>query len=314
MSAGRNETSKSKDADGPTALHSMTGFGQSEGDFHGRTWVWEGLSVNGRGLEARFRLPKRQDRLEASCRKALSHYAVRGNFSFSLTVDAGETEANFTINRQALDAAIDAVKNVSERLECAPPRPEGILALKGVIDVASGDDTLEDAQSEAEFEQALLDGFEACVVAITETRRVEGTTILEALAAQLDQIEDLNKRAAALSVDLTKTIRDRWKEQLTELLQTESLTEDRIIEEAAIQAVKADTREEIDRISAHCAAARDLLSGGGPVGRRLDFLCQEFNREANTLCAKAPTLDLKNTGLEMKVAIDQVREQVQNLE
>lgn len=298
--------------DGEHQLYSMTGFGRSSGEHAGRAWLWELKSVNGRGLEARFRTPPGYDSLEADCRKALGGRVSRGNVSCSLTLDSDPAVTGVVVNAAALEAALVAIEAIRARIETAPPRPEAILALRGVLDSAPGE-VVDDA-GRVDLYAELLAGFERATGELCEARASEGAALYAALGAQIDEVDRLAVRAAGLAVAATEAVRNRLIAQLADLIDSEKLAPDRLAQEAALLAVKADVREETDRLMAHVAAFRDLLAGGGPVGRRLDFLTQELNREANTLCAKAPVMELKGIGLDLKAVIDQLREQVQNLE
>ena len=292
-------------------ISSMTGFSRQSGVTAVGEFVWELKSVNGRGLEMRFRMPSGFDQLEQECRRVASETFTRGNFNFNLVVTEERSAASYGVNAGNLHAAIEAARRVSEQLPCDGVRPEGILGLRGVWE--------QDAAPVSEEEKAALvvaalDGFKAGVAALASARKAEGGQMGAILVAQVDRIEDLTKAAAEAAADAQSLFAARLKQQLDELLPEGKISDDRIVQEAALLAVRADVREELDRLVAHIEAARSLLVETGAIGRRLDFLTQEFNREANTLCSKAPDISLKQIGLDLKSVIDQMREQVQNIE
>ena len=268
-------------------------------------------SVNGRGLELRFRLPPGFDSIEGDLRKAAGEAFARGSVTISLNLESAAAETLLRINQAALDQAIAAVDHIRTRIDCDRPRAEGLLALRGVIE--AGDDGV-DKSARAALGKALAESFRGALRALRTVREAEGRTIAAMLAAQIAEIEQLTGAARAHAGSSLAAIRQRICAQLSELLAGGGLPEERLAQEAALLAVKADIREEIDRLTAHIEAARSLLKAGGAVGRKLDFLAQEFNREANTLCSKAQDMSLKRIGLELKTVIDQFREQVQNIE
>ncbi|MHA7871466.1 MAG: YicC/YloC family endoribonuclease [Hyphococcus sp.] len=289
----------------------MTGFARVEGAHDRWRWTWELKSVNSRGLELRARLPQGFDSIEISMRKALQAKLKRGAVTANLSLAGESGEAGYRVNEKALLSAITAVETISSHLKCDPPRAEGILALRGVMEPI---DNEESDEARAELIGALLASFEETVEGLLAARISEGSAIHKVLTNVLDEIESLTG-AAQNSAGATPTaLRNRIATQLSELLEGSAIPEDRLAQEAALLAVKADVREEIDRLNAHVVAARTLLKKKGAIGRELDFLSQEFNREANTLCSKAQDMGLKRIGLELKKAIDQLREQVQNVE
>jgi uncharacterized protein (TIGR00255 family) len=292
------------------ALSSMTGFARVEGALGETHWTWEIKSVNGRGLEPRFRLPPGYDFLEADLRKILADDFTRGSFNAFLSLRGAAVEGAFSINRAALESAIKLIEDVRLSIDCEKPRAEGILALKGVINQESA---LDDEDARNTIALALKESFGSLAAALKSARRKEGQSLERLISGQLDAIEALTKAARASADAAPEAIKARIAVQLAELL-AGAVPAERVAEEAAILAVKADIREELDRLDAHVAAGRSLVSGGGAVGRKLDFLTQELNREANTLCSKAQDMGLKRIGLELKTTVDQMREQVQNLE
>ncbi len=296
--------------DNAIAITSMTGFARVECEDEGWRWSWELKSVNGRGLETRLRLPQGFDRLEPLLKKAAAGVFSRGNISAGLTLRSETGVAGVKINKAALDAALEGVRGVMAAIPCDNPRPEGVLALRGVMEA---DDQAISPDARDALDKALQNSFDDALVALREARDAEGAALGGVLNAQVDQIAALVLEAKASAATTPDLIRARLETQLAELL-NDNVPEDRLAQEAALLAVKADVREELDRLDAHISAARDLLADPKPVGRRLDFLTQEFNREANTLCAKANDIGLKQIGLSLKTVVDQLREQVQNVE
>jgi uncharacterized protein (TIGR00255 family) len=291
-------------------ISSMTGFARAEGALGARRWTWELRSVNGRGLEIRFRLPPGLDSLEMDLRRAAGEAFSRGSLSANLAVEAVDGAAPLRINLAALEQCIRAVDAVRTRIDCEKPRAEGLLALRGVLEA---DDGAEDEGARASFAAQVVLTFRTALRSLKSSRDAEGAALSPVIAATIDEIETLTAAARGSSGATLAAIRGRIAEQLEELL-AGAVPEERIAQEAALLAVKADIREELDRLNAHVAAARALLAADEPVGRRFDFLAQEFNREANTLASKAQDMALKRIGLDLKTAIDQLREQVQNLE
>lgn len=294
-------------------LNSMTGFARVEGSSAAARWHWELRSVNGKGLDARFRLPSGLDRLDARLRAELARQLRRGNCQITLTLERTAEASPLRVNRDALRVVVDAVGELRRTMETAPPRPEGILALKGVLENA--EDVEETEEERAAFEEALVSSFAEAVTALARARAEEGAKLESILRDQIALVEKLTADAAACPAAAPEAIKARLMAQVSELLgASPSLPEERLAQEAAILATKADIREELDRLAAHVAQARELLASAEPVGRRLDFLTQEFNREANTLCSKAADVSLTRIGLDLKTVIDQFREQVQNVE
>jgi len=294
-----------------STISSMTGFARIEGAHDNIRWVWELKCVNGRGLEIRNRLPQGFDSLEAELRKLARAKLSRGSMNVSLVMQAESSEPRYSLNVPALVAAIDAIEVIGKRVECDPPRPEGILALRGVMQ------PIEENKSEADREPlitALLTSFKQGVDLLAGARATEGETLAAILGEQFDEIERLTRDAAASAAAAPEVLRAKITAQIEELMSGTSLPEERLAQEVAILALKADVREELDRLVSHIEAGRALLKPNGPAGRQLDFLTQEFNREANTLCSKASDMTLKRIGLELKKVIDQLREQVQNIE
>lgn len=287
---------------------SMTGFARAEGR-QDAVWAWELRSVNGRGLELRFRLPPGLDALEPALREAAGRVLKRGNVTASLTLRREET-ARIAPDPAALEQALRLALDLRAQIPDAPPiRAEALLALPGVLRAAdpAGAPELALAPLQAGFEQALG--------ALLAARREEGARIGAMLGALLDEIAALRARAAEEAAGQPAAQRTRMLDAVRALLgEIPSLPEERIAQEVALLAARSDVREELDRLASHVAAARTLLAETGAVGRRLDFLVQEFNREANTLCSKSADVALTRVGLDLKAVIEQLREQVQNLE
>jgi uncharacterized protein (TIGR00255 family) len=294
-------------------INSMTGFADSRGSHGGLRWRWEAKSVNGRGLDFRFRAAMGYEGLEVGARTLAAERFKRGSLQVVLTVAADEGTRGFRVDAAALADAVRIAKRVAEETGLAPARVDGLLALKGVV-VQEENAALNDEARmarDAALLASLADAFDLLVGA----RGAEGTKLEAILLRQIVDIERLTAEAGALAAQQPLILRERMMAQLKELLAPGgNLPEERIAQEVAMLAAKADLREELDRLSAHCQEARMLISGKDPAGRKLDFLAQEFNREANTLCSKSSDIQLTHVGLALKAVIDQFREQVQNVE
>lgn len=285
----------------------MTGFARATGPDPARGWTWELRSVNGRGLEVRSRFPSGLDHLDQAVRAAAAKRLARGNVTITLALTLAEAGTRLRLNRAALDDVLGILRELHGRTELAPPRLDGVLALRGVLEAG------EDAAPPPDG--ALLASLEEALAALVRARAEEGRRLETLMGAHLDEIEQLVRRAAATAGAQPAAIKARLEARLGELLGGQpALPPERIAQEAALLATRADVREEIDRLTAHIAAARALLREGGAVGRKLDFLSQEFNREANTLCSKSDDMDLTRIGLDLKAVIDRLREQAANIE
>ncbi|WP_208980428.1 YicC/YloC family endoribonuclease [Stappia indica] len=295
------------------SLCSMTGFGRSDGASGAARWTWELRSVNGKGLDLRMRLPGGLEVLESYCREAAGRHLTRGNVTIGLSYQRSQGEAVPQINEAALTALLAALETVRQRLpDAAPVALDGILSQRGVIEWKEPEE--DPAEREALLE-ALKASLEGALEELARMRRNEGAAIATVLRGQLATIAELTRQAEAAPCRAPEAIRARLAAQVEALVgSSAALDPSRLHQEAALLATKADIREELDRLVAHVQAATDLLDAGGPVGRRLDFLAQEFNREANTLCSKSNGTELTAIGLELKTVIDQMREQIQNLE
>ncbi|MBI1774843.1 MAG: YicC family protein [Proteobacteria bacterium] len=288
----------------------MTGFARAEGTAADLTWVWELKSVNGRTLDVRCRLPPGLDRLEPVVRAGIGKPLKRGNVSVNLAIQRASGQAPLAINRAALDRVLALQSELSGLVDSAPPRLEALLAVPGVVERGSGD-----GLADPGLDRELVEGFSRALAQLVGARLEEGARLVVVLNGQLAEIERLMTAAGALVQQKPEAMRERLASQLAQLLEAKPpVSEERLAQELALLAVKGDVREELDRLGSHLAQARELLAAGGAVGRRLDFLCQEFNREANTLCSKSTEVGLTRLGLDLKTVIDQLREQVQNLE
>jgi uncharacterized protein (TIGR00255 family) len=291
----------------------MTGFADARGTHGSLRWRWEAKSVNGRGLDLRFRTPLGFEGLEVGARTLAGERFKRGSLQVVLTASTEEGARGFRIDAAALADAVRIAKRVAEETGLPPARVDGILGLKGVVvqeENAALDDEARMARDAALLE-TLADAFDL----LKSARAAEGAKLEAILLVQIGEIERLTGEARALAAQQPFALRERMMAQLKELLAPGSnLPEDRIAQEIALLAARADLREELDRLSAHCQEARALIAGKEPAGRKLDFLAQEFNREANTLCSKSSDIQLTHAGLALKAVIDQFREQVQNVE
>jgi len=294
------------------ALSSMTGFARRHGVCGSYAWAWEIKSVNGKGLDLRLRLPPGWDAIEAGLRSRAAETLARGSIQAGLTIGRSGVAPEVQVNTAVVDALVTAARQLARRIEASPPTLDGLLGLKGVIDIGEATENEEERRS---AEEAVKTGFAEAIAALADMRRHEGAALARVLGSRLAEIAALTQRAELLPGRRSEAIQARLAEQVAALLaQSERFDPDRLHQEAILIATKADVREEIDRLVAHVAQSRALMEQGGPIGRRLDFLAQEFNREANTLCAKANDLELTNIGMELKAAVEQFREQVQNVE
>jgi len=294
------------------ALSSMTGFARGHGVCGSYAWAWEIKSVNGKGLDLRLRIPSGWDAIEVPVRTRAAETLTRGSIQAILTVERSGAQPVVRVNAAVLDAVLTTIRQLALKIEAAPPSLDGLLALKGVIEISDSEEREEERHS---AEAAVISGFTEVIAALGEMRRHEGAALGRVLSTRLGEIATLAKRAEQAPGRRPDAIRARLAEQIATLLaQSERFDPDRLHQEAIMIATKADVREELDRLEAHIAQAQHLIEQGGPIGRRLDFLAQELNREANTLCAKANDVELTNIGLDLKAAVEQFREQVQNVE
>ena len=294
------------------SLRSMTGFARADGADNGAHWTWELKSLNGKGLDIRFRLPPGYDDLEPPARERAARVVSRGNIQATLTLQIDAAVPRLTLNEAFLDDVLEAVRRVSARLGTTEPSADAILAIRGILEVSEVE---VDEEVRASLVVQLLASFDQALIDLVAMRAREGAALGVVLAQRLDAIEDLTAAAESSPARSAEAIAARLAEQMAALLgAAPALDPVRLHQEAVLLATRADIREEIDRLTAHIAAARAYLAQGSPIGRQLDFLAQEFNREANTLCAKSNDRTLTAIGLELKLAVDQLREQIQNLE
>ena len=295
-------------------VYSMTGFSQIEGRDETFDWVWEAKSVNGRGLDLRCRLGGGLDRLEPTVRKAVAQHFKRGNLSVSLRLTRHVGSQQVQVNRQLLDELIALAGEYRSAEGIERPGLDGLLALRGVIEPVG--EAEEDKQGEnAARDKALLNSLGEALDGLATARAAEGAHLGEIVSAQLADMQSLSERAGESAALRPEAAKARLEAQVSALLEAGApLPEERLVQELALLAVKTDIREELDRLVTHISAATALLAEGGAIGRKLDFLAQELNREANTLCAKSNDPQLSEIGLELKAVIDQFREQVQNIE
>jgi len=298
-------------------IKSMTGFAATTGAGLGWNWGWEMRGVNARGLDVRLRLPDWIDGLEAALRGRIKGRVARGNVTISLRMQRDPSAEEPGPDDETLDRLLAALRRIEARaaeahgLKLAPTSAAQVMGLRSGTEAAGRPEGIETAplreMLETEF-SALVDAFDAM-------RTEEGAALAAVIGAQLDEIEALTEQAAAAAAGRRDKMAETLRDNLARVLENaDGADPDRVAQELALMAVKADVTEEIDRLRAHVEAARGLLAAGGPVGRKLDFLTQEFNREANTLCSKAQDVALTRIGLDLKAVIDQMREQVQNVE
>ncbi len=293
-------------------LSSMTGFARAQGAQGSWRWHWEVRSVNARGLDVRVRVPEGFESLEQPARVLANDRFARGGITASLTLDADPARGAIRVNKDALLQVLAALKDLEGLVQAEPARLDGILALRGVID------TQPPLLSEAELaarDAAVLTTLAAAFDELTTARKEEGARLEAILRHHTDRMTDLVAQSEQLAATQPEQLRARLKAAVDDLLKLRTgVGEDRLAQEVALLLVKADVREEIDRLKSHLAQARGLFASSGAQGRRLDFLAQELNREANTLCSKSSDKELTRIGLDLKAVIDQLREQVQNVE
>lgn len=296
-------------------IYSMTGFAARKGGHKTFSWAWELRSVNAKGLDLRLRVPDWIDGLEAGLRAKFSSVLSRGSVNLSLRLSREESSGGLQVNNAALNSVLEALSEVETRADLAgvslaPTNAADILSLRGVLETAT-DDTVDTVP----LRSALLEDFEGVLSAFLEMLAEEGRALDAILRGQLDRIADLTTEAASVAEARREAAATSFRAALSRVVDSGvDADPQRVAQELAMLAVKADVTEELDRLAAHVTAARALLDADGPIGRKLDFLMQEFNREANTLCSKSQSSTLTSVGLELKAVIDQMREQVQNVE
>ena len=294
-------------------LQSMTGFARAATEHDGTAIAWEVNSVNGKSIALRLRLPPGFERLEPAVRQTIQKRFSRGNFQATLTVGrALGAQAQPVVNEAFLKDIAGLAKRLEEQFGVAPATADGLLSLRGVLDLP---ETVETEEERASLDTAIMAALETALHGLEQARLGEGAALATLLSGHIDAIEALTLRAEADPSREAGAIRERIAEQVRLLMDASAnLDASRLHMEAAFLATKADIREEIDRLKTHVASGRALLKGGGAIGRKLDFLAQEFNRESNTLCSKSNAAAVTAIGLELKAVVDQFREQVQNLE
>ncbi len=290
----------------------MTGFARADGSSAAYRWSWEVRSVNGKGLDLRLRLPPGFEQLEVPARERLTAAQSRGNVQATLTLQGQPGATRIRINDEVLAEVLGAIERIRGRVDAEPPSLDGILSVKGVVETVEAET---DEETRALLARRMLADLDAALAALAGDRAREGAAIAAILGERLDAIRKLATAVETSPARAPEAIRAKLAEQVAALLDSSAAFDgDRLHQEAVLLATRADVREELDRLDAHIAAARALLAESGPVGRRLDFLAQEFNREVNTLCSKANDRTITALGLELKAVVDQFREQIQNLE
>ncbi len=291
----------------------MTGFARQDGSGEGLAWVWEARSVNGRGLDIRLRLPPGFDAMDAAVREAVTKRISRGNVTINLTTERQSGASTVRLNEGVLKDILKAADRVAEITGGVRPDTAVLISMKGVLEI--GDNGLDDPEQRAARERMLIKSFEEASDKLVASRRSEGARLGQIISAQLVEIERMTGEVRASPSRTPETIRLRLQDLVARLLEASgTFDKDRLHQEAVLAATRADVEEELARLTAHVAAAREILDEKSAVGRKLDFLAQEFNREANTLCSKANAVDVTRIGLGLKSVIDQLREQVQNIE
>jgi uncharacterized protein (TIGR00255 family) len=294
------------------AIKSMTGFARADGTAGPFSWHWELRSVNGRGLDIRLRMPPGFEGLEPRVREAVGRRVARGSLTVNLAVKRTHGQTEIRLNEAALKQVAAAVEQLRAAAVVGPPSADALLNVRGVLELVEPEETEAEA---AQRSEAMLATLDAALDGMVRARSEEGLRLRSVVLDQLEAIERLVATVEGSPSRAPAAIRQRLKEQVGRLLETGvALDEARLYQEAALLAARADVEEELKRLAAHVSAARTLLDGGEPAGRRLDFLAQEFNREANTMCSKASDTEAARAGLELKAVIDQMREQVQNIE
>ena len=294
------------------ALSSMTGFARSHGASGPYTFEWELKSVNAKGFDLRLRLPQGWDELEAFAKKRAAEMLSRGTVYANFNVKRADALSTVRINEDVLAAVVKVASSLAGKIDAVAPSIDGLLAIKGVIEVVEPERNEEEDKAAT---AAAAAAFDEALKSLVAMRRREGEALGQILTQRMDEMETLARKAEAAPGRKAEAIKARLAEQIAALLETsDRFDSDRLNQEALLIAAKADIREELDRIASHVAQTREMISKGGAIGRRLDFLAQEFNREVNTCCSKSNDVELTNTGLEMKNVVEQFREQVQNLE
>ncbi|MEM5517251.1 YicC/YloC family endoribonuclease [Henriciella sp. AS95] len=292
-------------------VSSMTGFARVSGEADWGSWAWEAKSVNGRSLDVRVNVPSGFETLERQVKQAASKAFSRGNLQIGLRIDLSAGKETLVVNSDALNAVVDAFQNASSAAMDGNALAT-LMTIKGVVE--AGVQSTRDIGADESVVRDMAAAGEQLIVDLALSRRSEGAAMADVISGYLDEMEAHRADAAALAGDQPKLLKARLEKQIAELEADKHVDADRMAAEIALAAAKADVREELDRLAAHIETGRSLLEGGGAIGRKLDFLAQEFNREANTLCSKSVSLDLTNAGLAIKGLVDQFKEQAANVE
>jgi uncharacterized protein (TIGR00255 family) len=294
------------------ALSSMTGFARSHGTSGPYAFEWELKSVNAKGFDLRLRLPTGWDELEVHAKKRAAEVLARGTVYANLNIKRSDAPSTIKINEDVLASVVKVATQLAGKIDAVAPSIDGLLGIKGVIEVVEPES---DEEEDKAARAAATKAFDEALGNLVEMRQREGSALGQILGQRMDEIEGLARKAEAAPGRKPEAVRARLAEQVALLLEaSDRFDADRLTQEALLIAAKADIREELDRIASHVSQARELIGKGGPIGRKLDFLAQEFHREVNTCCSKSNDVELTNTGLEMKSVVEQFREQVQNLE
>lgn len=294
------------------AINSMTGFAREAGTTGPFQWAWEIKTVNGRGLDVRLRVPPGFDAVGEDARGQVQKALSRGMCQLNLALTKAPGAPKVKVNQDILQSLVDALARLKLPDGMRPPSVDGLLAVRGVVEV---EDETEDQTAREALAHDLRAAIARLIGALQDARCGEGRALAEVVQGHLTAMERLVEAAESSPTRRPEAVQERLKAQIAELLGAADMLDlARLHQEAALLAARADIREEIDRLRAHIAAARELLQAGGPVGRRLDFLAQELGREANTLCSKAGDVSVSRIGLDLKAAVEQFREQIQNVE
>lgn len=293
-------------------LSSMTGFGRAQDQFENYSWVWEIRSVNGKSVDIRMRIPSGLDALDQHIKNTLKKSVSRGSFNVSLQLDKDTTEPQVNVNEVALDKLVDVAKQAAKKHDLPMPSIGRLLSIRDLVSITANDESDDILKAR---DVALKASFDEAILSLKKSRQEEGEATYNMLSVILDDAEKLLKEAEKIAAKQPQALKQKFEEKVNALFDNnQGLDQDRLAQEIVLLATKADVKEETDRLHAHIAQARNLLKEKGPVGRKMEFLSQEFNRETNTLCSKSSDIELTNVGLSLKSTIDQFREQVLNVE
>jgi len=293
-------------------LSSMTGFGRAEGHYKHYSWVWEIRSVNGKGLDVRMRIPPGLDAFDQFIKTTIKKEITRGSINVLLQLSKEETDTDVKVNEAALDKLIGVAKKASVDHDLPMPSLDSLLSIRDVVEIILTEDN---ENQISERNDILKKSFIEALSELKSSRQEEGLATRKMLSDVIDQVEDLLNQAEEIVNNQPSLLKEKYEEKVNALFDNkQGIDKDRLAQEIVLLATKADTKEETNRLRAHIASARTMLDAKGTIGRKMDFLSQEFNREANTLCSKSSDIALTNIGLSLKTAIDQIREQVQNIE